>query len=173
MIEGKKIYKIFLVDDDDEYLEVLNQHLNKIINQGGGYFSEFRLQTYATADDCLKKLSMDPDFIVLDYYLPGMNGIEALQEIKKENPETSVIILSGNDDPEMMEKAFKSGAYNYIVKGDSAIPYIKKDINNLLKRSELVRSNIELAEKMKKQKKMFILFFFIIFVVVLLTQIEI
>ncbi|MBL4715612.1 MAG: hypothetical protein COC01_03045 [Bacteroidetes bacterium] len=173
MISSSHAYKIFLVDDDDEYLEVLNQHLNKTINQQGGYFNEFKLQTFPSADECIAKLSLNPDFIILDFYLPGLNGLEALLEIKKVNPEINVIILSGNDDPEMMEKAFKSGAYDYIVKGDHAIPYIKKDINNLLKKAELVRSNVELSNKIKKQKKMFVIFILIIFVVVMLAKIQI
>jgi len=166
-------YNIFLVDDDDEYLEVLNQHLNKIINQSGGLINDFKLHTFTNADDCIAKISLNPDFIVLDYFLPGMNGMEALVEIKKINPEIKVILLSGNDDLELTQKALKNGAYDYIVKGDFAIPYIKKNINNILKHAEAIRENKELHAKIKKLKRSIIFIILIIFVIFVLTQIQI
>ena len=90
MINGKKI-KLFLVDDDAMYLKLLEieflQH------------ADFAIETYATGELCIANLSHQPDVIILDYHLDGidkyaMNGIETLDKIKTYNPSIPVVMLS-------------------------------------------------------------------------------
>lgn len=173
MLSSKQAYNIFLVDDDNEYLEILNQHLNKQMNPSGGDKKEYHLHTYTNADDCIKNLSIKPDFIILDYFLPGMNGYEALIEIKRIIPEVHVILLSGNEDIELMERALKNGAYHYLIKTEYTVPIIKKDINNILKHVELMRENNELRKSVKKTKTTFIIIILFIFVLFIMLQIKI
>ena len=71
--------KLFLVDDDAMYLKLLEieflQH------------ADFTIETFATGELCIENLSHNPDVIILDYHLDGieknaMNGIETLDKIK-------------------------------------------------------------------------------------------
>ena len=75
--------KIFLVDDDALFLKSLEiDFLNH---------ADFKIETFPTGEACLKSLSQNPDVIILDYQLDGidptaMNGIETLNKIKEINP---------------------------------------------------------------------------------------
>ena len=86
--------KLFLVDDDVVFLKSLEidflQH------------ADFTIETFVTGELCLANLSHDPDVIILDYYLNGIekdaiNGIDTLDRIKAYNQDIPVVILSSQD----------------------------------------------------------------------------
>src|SRR5688572_7040595 len=90
----KEKIKIFLVDDDAVFLKSLEiQFLDH---------ADFIIEKFATGEGCIASLSNNPDVIILDYHLDGidknaMNGIEALDKIKSINPDIPVIMLSSQD----------------------------------------------------------------------------
>lgn len=117
--------KIFLVDDDSVYLKLLEIEL---LSQG-----DFDIETYATGELCMEKLSHSPDVIVLDYYLDGiqknaMTGIETLDKIKAVNPEIAVIVLSGQDSIDIAISCMHHKAFDYVVKSETAFLRLKKII---------------------------------------------
>ncbi|MBW8324413.1 MAG: response regulator [Prolixibacteraceae bacterium] len=117
--------KIFLVDDDSVYLKLLEIEL---LSQG-----DFDIETYATGELCIEKLSHSPDVIVLDYYLDGiqknaMTGIETLDKIKAVNPEIAVIVLSGQDSIDIAVSCMHHKAFDYVVKSETAFLRLKKII---------------------------------------------
>jgi NarL family two-component system response regulator LiaR len=57
-----------------------------------------------------------PDVVVLDIRMPGMDGLVCLDQIKKRNPEIKVIVLSASSDQKLIENVLKRGASAYIVK---------------------------------------------------------
>ena len=59
-----------------------------------------------------------PDVITLDYSLPDTNGEKLLSYIKKELPETEVVIISGQEDISTAIGLLKKGAYDYLIKDD-------------------------------------------------------
>ena len=58
----------------------------------------------------------EPDVVVLDIRMPGMDGLVCLDQIKKRNPEIKVIVLSASSDQKLIENVLKRGASAYIVK---------------------------------------------------------
>jgi len=71
----------------------------------------------ANAQDAVfETRALKPDVIVLDVVLPGENGIEVLPKLKKEAPETKVLVLSMQDDPRYVREAFAQGASGYVLK---------------------------------------------------------
>lgn len=57
-----------------------------------------------------------PKVIFLDIAMPGMDGIETLKRLRKQSPESHVIMISGHADQEMAQKALDLGAFDFIQK---------------------------------------------------------
>ena len=67
-------------------------------------------------DAVFRVRALKPDVILLDLVMPGESGIEVLPKLLKESPETSVLVLSMQDDPSYVREAFAAGASGYVLK---------------------------------------------------------
>ncbi len=105
--------KIFIVEDDADYSEFIKAKLRR----------KYKIYSFANAEDCLVSLkSITPDVLVLDYYLPGINGIELYEQVKETLPKSvKVVILSSIDDGKLVLDFIKKGIRDYIVKDDNVI----------------------------------------------------
>jgi DNA-binding NarL/FixJ family response regulator len=105
--------KVFIVEDDSVYAEFIKSKLKR----------SYSIYSFNNAEDCLQSLkSIKPDVLVLDYYLPGMNGIDLYEKTKDDLPEdTKVIILSSLEDGKLVLDFIKKGIRDYIVKDDKVI----------------------------------------------------
>ncbi len=115
-MEEKKQHKILIVDDDSF---LLNMYVTKFKN--GGH----EVETSRSGTDALKKLQdgYRPSIMLLDVVLPGMDGLELLRQIKKENlgPDTIFIMFTNQSGGEEMEEAKRLGVRDYIIKA-SLVP---------------------------------------------------
>jgi DNA-binding response OmpR family regulator len=100
--------KILVVDDEIEACNALKEFL-----EGKGY-EVYTAQDGKTALDKLRELR--PQLVLLDMIMPGMHGIEVLQEIKKIDPRIGVIMVTVVTDEEQAKKTLQLGAYDYITK---------------------------------------------------------
>ena len=126
--------KIFIVDDDPVIAEMLKDHLSKMTN--------YEISLYGTGEECLQQLNHKPGIIFLDFYLnsvekDAMDGLEILQEIKKTDPDIDVVMLSGQDKIEVAVKTMQYGAFDYIVKGESAFYRAEKVVYNIYRFKKL------------------------------------
>jgi two-component system response regulator NreC len=64
----------------------------------------------------LEARSTKPDVILLDVVMPDQSGIEVIPTLLKENPETKILVLSMQDDPQYVREAFAAGASGYVLK---------------------------------------------------------
>lgn len=129
MTNGKKI-KLFLVDDDAMYLKLLAIEFL--------HHADFVIDTYATGELCIADLSNQPDVIILDYHLDGidknaMNGIETLDRIKEINPDIPVVMLSSQDKIEVAIDCMHHKASDYVVKSETAFVRLQKTITTIFK----------------------------------------
>lgn len=120
--------KIFLVDDDALFLKSLEieflQH------------ADFSIETFTTGELCMENLSHNPDVIILDYRLDGidknaMNGIATLDKIKAYNTGISVVMLSSQDNIEVAINCMHHKAFDYIVKSETAFIRLQKTITTI------------------------------------------
>jgi two-component system response regulator NreC len=67
-------------------------------------------------DAVFRARALKPDVILLDVVMPGESGIEVLPQLRKESPDTKVLVLSMQDDPSYVREAFAAGASGYVLK---------------------------------------------------------
>lgn len=136
-MKNKNMKKIFLVDDDVLFLKLLEIEFE----QKGNY----AIETFETGELCLQKLGHLPDVIILDYHLDGikkgaMNGIDTLDKIRMYLLEIPVIMLSSQDKIDVAVNCMRHGAFDYVVKSETAFL-----------RLEQIIANIDKYQKMEKQ----------------------
>jgi DNA-binding NtrC family response regulator len=104
-------FRIFIVEDDPWYGEILAYHLS--MND------EYEISRFACQKDCFAQLHRKPDLITLDYSLPDGTGAEALKKIRAQLPDVPVIVISAQKDVAVAVELLKQGATDYLVKDDS------------------------------------------------------
>jgi two-component system nitrogen regulation response regulator NtrX len=130
---------ILIVDDEPSIL----QSLGGLLTDEG-----FDVHTASNGYEALKNIeSNSPDLVLLDIWMPGLDGIDTLQEIRKNNPYIQVIIITGHGTIETAVKATKMGAYDLIEKPLS-IDKVIVAINNALNYRRLEEENRYLRKKM-------------------------
>ncbi|MGB5750848.1 MAG: sigma-54 dependent transcriptional regulator [Desulfobacterales bacterium] len=129
---------ILIVDDEPSILQTLS---GLLADEG------FEVTTAANGYEALKIIDAEsPDLVLLDIWMPGIDGIETLKEIKKGNPTIQVIIITGHGTIETAVNATKLGAYDLIEKPLS-IDKVIVAINNALNFRRLEEENKYLRKK--------------------------
>ncbi|HXB40661.1 MAG TPA: response regulator [Bacteroidia bacterium] len=123
MLSGTREH-IFIVEDNEIYSMMLDYILSKD--------SVYKFSNFKSGEECIRNLYQNPDVVILDYALPGINGYEVLREIKKYNPEIHVLILSNNTDPGLKQKLLEAGADDYILKQGHGENQVIERIESLL-----------------------------------------
>lgn len=122
-------FKIFVIEDDEWYSKLLVHDLS--LNP------DYEVFGFRNGRDCLSKLNDCPDVITLDYRLPDMHGADVLKKIKEENEDIQVIVISGQEDIEVVVDLLKLGAYDYIVKSNDIRQRLLNTVHNIRQRSNL------------------------------------
>ena len=101
-------HSILVVDDESG----IRSSLQAILREEG-----WHTDAVATAEDCLKAAARkNYDLVLLDVWLPGMDGLEALRQLKELQPAPLVIMISGHATIETAVKATKLGAFDFVEK---------------------------------------------------------
>ena len=119
---------IFLVDDEP----IQNEMLKDYLSERFGY----KIKTYESGEAAIKDLHLDPAIIVLDFHLnahlpDAKNGVDVLKDMKELKPNSHVIMLSGQDKLDVAVDSMKYGAYDYVIKGETAFSRMENIINNI------------------------------------------
>jgi two-component system OmpR family response regulator len=124
--------QIYLVDDDALFLKSLEIDF---IHQG-----KYKIKTFATGEECIRHLSTDCNFVILDYHLDGidihaMNGIDTLDKIKEYNYNIPVIMLSSQDKIEVAIDCMHHKASDYVVKSETAFFRLNSIIESIIQQN--------------------------------------
>ena len=100
--------RVLLVDDEEEFLEIMAERMR---NRG------MEVVAVTSAKEALEKIEKELfDAIILDFMMPGMNGLETIKAIKKKKPQLQVILLSGQATLSKGIEAMKLGALDVVEK---------------------------------------------------------
>lgn len=105
--------RVLVVDDHTVFRNGLRELLNhspdvEVVGEAG------------TGEEALEQMDKNPDVVLLDIGLPGMDGIQVCRRIVAEHPDTRVVILTMHDDEDMLLDAVRAGASSYILKAADA-----------------------------------------------------
>ncbi len=135
--------KILIVDDEQS----ICQSLRGILSDEG-----YHVLVAGSGEEAVKIVEEEtPQLVLLDVWLPGMDGLETLKAIKKIEPETLVIIMSGHGTIETAVKATKLGAFDFIEKPLSLDKIIIL-VNNALSMVRLQEENVLLKQKVSRHQ---------------------
>jgi len=131
---------ILIVDDEVSILSSVKEVLN---DEG------YEVSTAETGVDALRAVKEDaPDLVLLDVWMPGMDGLEALARMKESRPQTAVIVMSGHGSIDTAVKAVKLGAYDFIEKPLS-LDKLSLTVKNALEKRRLEAENMDLKAKVE------------------------
>ena len=137
--------KILVVDDEESIL----QSVTDILEDEG-----FDVQTSPDGETSLKIMGEDlPDLVLLDVWMPGMDGLEVLKRIKADWPFIPAVIMSGHGTIETAVKATRLGAYDFIEKPLS-YEHLLLSIQNALKYHDLREQNVFLRQKTGERREL-------------------
>src|SRR6478672_9387013 len=148
MLSNQKT-RVLVVDDDAAMAKFLSSYLAR---------RNFDSSTASSGEEAIRMFRVyDPVLVLLDVSMPGMSGLETLERLKQIKPEVLVIILSGQSNPEIIFRASKSGADDYIAK-----PFEPKDlevrINKVLEKQQIVNEVTQLRDQVRRQSDFSMLF---------------
>ncbi|MGZ4034907.1 MAG: response regulator [Bacteroidia bacterium] len=114
---------VFIVEDNELYSLMLQYSLSND--------TVIQCICFKTGEECIQNLDMDPMLVILDFWLPGMNGKETFEQIQQKKPDIPVVMLTRNQDKKLKKEFIKKGVYDYLYKEDDSILQIKKIINSV------------------------------------------
>ena len=141
----EKKVNIMVVDDE----EIVRDSLTSWLEEDG-----YHVEAVESGKKALERLSeKDWDLLLVDLKMPGMDGIQLMDEVHKTAPEMLVIIMTAYATVDTAVKAMKKGAYDYFVK-----PFNPDDISLTIRKivdhHKLVQENLFLRKELKKQYKL-------------------
>ena len=118
--------KIFIVEDHT----VVREGLRALLGSQGGM--EVVGESAEGGEAVTKVCELKPDLVIMDLFIEGLNGIEAIERIRKKVPNIKILVLSMYGNEEYVVSAVKAGANGYLIKG-SGISDIVEAISSLMK----------------------------------------
>ncbi len=129
-------HSLLIVDDEHDMLGLLKRSLEPDLH--------CRVATASSGEDALKLLSEETfDLVLADIKMPGMDGLELLEIIKRKNPEQTVVMMTAYGEIDTAVGAIRSGAYDFITKPFEHEALVLR-LEKALERSSLVKENLRL-----------------------------
>jgi DNA-binding NtrC family response regulator len=132
-----------MVEDDKAFAKAMQYHLS--LNP------ENEVEVFTKGKDCIANLHKKPDLITLDYFMPGENGSDVLEKIKKFNKDLPVIIVSGQTEINVALELLKQGAYDYVVKDHDTKERLWNSVNHLRNHNQLIKRVDSLQQEVEEK----------------------
>ena len=137
-------FKILVIDDEP----ILRDSLEVALKTSG-----YEVLTARTGEEGLEGFQKEnPDLILLDHWLPGINGDEVLRRMKEKDPEIPIIIMTAQGSIEMAVNSMKMGAFDFLVKPfelDEVEDLIKKGLDRVRLKKEVEWLRAQYQEKFR------------------------
>jgi len=146
MSQTDKSVNVLIVDDDE-----LDRRLVKLVLARAANLIRFNVESAQTITEALEKLVKDNfNIILLDLNLPDSRGTETVQKIFNAAPDVPIVVLTGLDDENAGLEAIRSGAENYLVKGDGLEYTLVRTIRYAIERKRAKTSLVEAKQELER-----------------------
>jgi len=146
-IKNKNMPKILIIEDERSIRNVLQNILS----------DEDKSYNVLTAENGIKGLEIvnntTLDLVLCDIKMPGIDGVEVLEEIVKTHPGLPVLMISGHGDIDTAVETIKKGAYDYISKPPD-LNRLLNSVRNALDKGSLIEENKQLKKRVSKKYEM-------------------
>jgi PAS domain S-box-containing protein len=134
---------VVIIEDEEAHFLLMKRAVTKELpfvsvhyfNAAGGYLEKLK--------------EIDADVIVVDYLMPGMNGIELLEVLRRERKDIPVVMITGQGDETVAVRAMKMGAADYLVKSAGFFPLLPGTIERVVREKRLQESLCAVERRFK------------------------
>jgi len=132
MIENKKI-RVLLVEDNKDFAKLVHIYLHRFEKD------RFDIIWKENYSDTIRELetNQEYDIILMDYFLPGKNGLEITKELKAKKISIPIVFLTVNKDFELAVDVMKLGVDDYLVKEEISSPVLPKTVISVIEKHYL------------------------------------
>ncbi len=140
-----RVVQILLIEDNKEFSNLVQLFLQRY--REGLFQVTWRDSGRSALAELEKNAAFD--VILMDYFLPGMNGLEVTRELQKRNIQIPVIFLTVNKDFDLAVEVMKLGIEDYLVKEEISTPVLPKTILSVIERRNLREqlTQLEISQK--------------------------
>lgn len=134
---------IVIIEDEEPHFQLMKRAILKEFPRSSVHYFE-------EAGSCFQKIEvLHPDVIMVDYLMPGMNGIEFLEALHSGGKDIPVIMITGQGDEGIAVKAMKLGASDYLVKSADFFSLVPRIIQKVMRERELKNSLHETEKRFR------------------------
>ncbi len=144
---------VLLVEDNPDHAELMQRVLKR-------QASVASVTAAARGSECLELLSQNAySVVLLDYSLPGMDGMETLKEIRRRGLQVPVVMVTSQGVERVAVEAMQEGASDYVIKAAGYLTTLPTMLSKVLKQHELMMENRRLLEETRRQGRQMALIF--------------
>jgi PAS domain S-box-containing protein len=142
--------RILLVEDNVDHRGLMRLALT-------GHDLTWQVEGVVSGEEALRRLSEEEtyDLVFLDYSLPGRDGLEVLEEIRRSEAPPPVVMVTGRGDEQVAVEAMKGGAYDYVVKGEGYLQRLPVVAQRAVEAHQLAVDRKRAEEALKKSEERF------------------
>lgn len=141
---------VLLVEDNFDFAKLVRIYLSRFEE------AEIEIIWKENGQDGINEAVNNPaiDVILMDYFLPGMNGLEITRALKEKNIQIPVVFLTVNKDMNLAVEVMKLGVRDYLVKEEISTPILPKTILSVVEKRKFQKEVAELEIRQKRLEAM-------------------
>jgi len=149
-VERPDIIKVLFIEDNAEFAKLVKLFLDRAED------GRFEVSWKNNGRDGIEyaAVEQDLDIILMDYFLPGLNGLEITRELQERKIDVPVIFLTVNKDVGLAVEVMKLGVADYLVKEEISTPILPKSIMSVVERHRLEKEVAELEIRKRRLEAM-------------------
>jgi putative nucleotidyltransferase with HDIG domain len=137
--------RVLLVDDDEAFCRLVGD----VLGEGG-----FVVTRFANPEEALARAEPGLDAAVLDFRLPGTNGLVLLDQLRTRSPDLQAVLLSGHGDLETVIEGLHHGIFDYVPKGEMEVARLQRAVQGAVAKTRLLRENQALLDRLSESNRL-------------------